>query len=282
MKSMGRLARCQLGLALALLSLLASGQVLAGQVEVQFFGHSAVRITSVEGKVIVIDPFFKKNPLAPAKYRDLTALGKVDLILVTHGHFDHALDLPELASLTGAPVVAIWELGLNLISMGILDADHVITPAVGGTVTPLGKGIKVHMVPAIHSSSLDLELLGIKEPETKAPKFIPGGDAVGFVIELENGFSIYHAGDTDIFGDMELIHDFFKPNLAMVPIGGFFTMDPERAAYALKQLIKPKQAIPIHYGTFPVINRTPEELKEAMGDSPIEILDLKPGEVVKY
>ncbi len=263
------------------LSLLA-GPTLAAEVEVQWLGHSTTRITSVEGKVIVIDPFLKKNPTVPAKYRDLKALGKVDLILVTHGHFDHARDLPELAQLTGAPVVAIWELALNMVALGMIDADKIITPSTGATVAPLGRGIKIHMVPAEHSSSTDLEILGLKEPDTKGPKFVPGGTAVGFVVELENGFSIYHAGDTGVFGDMALIHEFHKPDLALVPIGGYFTMDPESAAYALENLIKPKQVIPIHYGTFPAINRTPAELKKALGDAPIEVLDVQPGETVKF
>ena len=267
---------------LAALSLLFAAAASAAEVEVQWLGHSTIRITSVEGKVIVIDPFLKTNPTVPPRYRDLKALGKVDLILVTHGHFDHARDLPELAKLTGAPVVAIWELALNLVALGMLDADKVILPSTGGTVTPLGRGIKIHMVPAEHGSSIDLEILGLKEPDTKAPKFIPGGIAVGFVVELENGFTIYHAGDTGVFGDMALIHEFHKPDLALVPIGGYFTMDPQSAAYALKNLLKPKQVIPIHYGTFPAINRTPVELKKALGDAPIEVLDLEPGQAVKF
>ncbi len=254
----------------------------AAEVEVLWLGHSTIRITSVEGKVIVIDPFLKTNPTVPARYRDLKELGTVDLILITHGHFDHARDLPELAKLTGAPVVAIWELALNLVALGMVDAEKIITPSTGGTVTPLGRGIKIHMVPAEHTSSVDLEILGLKEPDTKAPKFIPGGTAVGFVVELENGFTIYHAGDTGVFGDMALIHEFYKPDLALVPIGGYFTMDPEGAAYALEKFIKPKQVIPIHYGTFPVINRTPAELKKALGDAPIELLDVQPGQVVKF
>ncbi len=267
---------------LAALSLLFAAAASAAEVEVQWLGHSTIRITSVEGKVIVIDPFLKTNPTVPPRYRDLKALGKVDLILVTHGHFDHARDLPELAKLTGAPVVAIWELALNLVALGMLDADKVILPSTGGTVTPLGRGIKIRMVPAEHGSSIDLEILGLKEPDTKAPKFIPGGTAVGFVVELENGFTIYHAGDTGVFGDMALIHEFYMPDLALVPIGGYFTMDPEGAAYAIENFIKPKQVIPIHYGTFPVINRTPAEFQKALGDSPVEVLDVKPGQAVKF
>ncbi len=129
----------------------------AAEIEVLWLGHSTMRITSVEGKVIVIDPFLKKNPKTPVQYRDLNALGKVDLILVTHGHGDHVGDLQELARLSGATVVTNWEFGLNMIALGLLDADKVIAMNKGGTVSPVGQGIKVHMVPAEHSSAIDLQ-----------------------------------------------------------------------------------------------------------------------------
>jgi L-ascorbate metabolism protein UlaG (beta-lactamase superfamily) len=251
----------------------------AGEVEVLWLGHSTFRITSTTGKVIVIDPFLKKNPRAPAKYKDLKALGKVDLILVTHGHGDHIADLPELAKLTGATVVGNHELALNLVSLGFLDGAKTIFMNRGATVAPLGPGIKVHMVAADHSSSVDLVAI---KPDTTGVRCIAGGVAVGYVLELENGFKIYHTGDTDVFGDMALINKFFKPDLALVCIGGHFTMDPEHAAYALRELIRPKQVIPTHYGTFPVINRTPAELKAALGDAPIKVLDVKPGETVRF
>jgi L-ascorbate metabolism protein UlaG (beta-lactamase superfamily) len=251
----------------------------AGQVEVLWLGHSTFRITSTMGKVIVIDPFLTKNPRTPTKYKDLKALGKVDLILVTHGHIDHIGDLPDLAKLTGATVVANHELSNNLVSLGFLDAAKTIFMNKGGTVAPLGPGIKVHMVAADHSSSVDLVAI---KPDATGVRHIAGGVAVGYVLELENGFKIYDTGDTDAFGDMALIHKFFKPDLALVCIGGHFTMDPEHAAYALRELIRPKQVIPIHYGTYPVINRTPAELKAALGDVPIKVLDVKPGEAVKF
>lgn len=259
--------------------LLFARAVLAEPVEVLYLGHSTFRITSTTGKVIVIDPFLKANPRTPAKYKDLKALGKVDLILVTHGHGDHIRDLGELASMTGATVVANFELGNNLVALGIIDGSKTIVMNKGGTVAPLGAGIKVHMVPAEHSSGVDLTLL---KPESKDIRHVSGGEAVGYVVELENGFKIYHTGDTDVFGDMALINKFFKPDLALVCIGGHFTMDPERAAYALRELIRPKQVIPMHYGTFPVINRTPAELKAALGNSPIKVLDVKPGDAVKF
>ena len=183
--------------------------------------HSASR--TVTGKVIVIDPLIKKNPKAPAKYKDLKAIGKVDLLLVTHGHGDHIDDLVDLAKLTGAPTVTNFELGNNLVALRMLDGSKTITMNKGGTVEPLGPGIKVHMVAAEHSSSIDL--VAVKADSTGL-RHIPGGAAVGYVLELENGFKIYDTGDTDVFGDMALIQKFFRPDLALVCIGGHYTMEP--------------------------------------------------------
>ncbi len=254
----------------------------AEQIEVLWLGHATTRITSTTGKVIVIDPFLKKNPKTPLKYKDLKALGKVDLILVTHGHGDHVKDLAELARMTGATVVGVFELINNLGTLGIIDASKAIGMNKSGTVTPLGRGIKVHMVPAEHSSSVDYNAIGLFSPGSKELRHFAGGEAVGYVVELENGFKIYHSGDTGVFGDMALINKFYPPDLALVCIGGHFTMGPEGAAYAVRELIKPKQVIPIHYGTYPVINRTPAEFKAALGDAPIEVLDVKPGQAVKF
>jgi L-ascorbate metabolism protein UlaG (beta-lactamase superfamily) len=253
----------------------------AQQIEVLYLGHSAFRITSVTGKVIVIDPFLTTNPRTPAKYKDLAALGKVDLILLTHGHRDHIYDVSELAKLTGARVIANFELAKSLVTAGLLDAAK--TPAgmnKGGTISPFGTGIKIYMVPASHTSSVDMTELNL--PDWKGPRLLDGGSPVGYVIEFENGFKIYHTGDTDVFGDMALIGRRHKIDLALVCIGGYFTMDPEGAAFAMREYIKPKQVIPMHYGTFPAINRTPGEFKAALGNAPIKMLDVKPGEAVKF
>lgn len=252
----------------------------AQQIEVLWLGHATFRITSTTGKVIVIDPFLKKNPRTPTKYKDLNALGKVDLILVTHGHPDHVSDLSELAKLTGATVVSPYELGNNLVALGLVDAPKLIAMNKGGTITPLGPGIKVHMVAAEHSSSVDISVMKPESPTLG--RYLDGGQAVGYVIEFENGFRIYDTGDTDVFSDMALINRFYKPDLAIVCIGGYFTMDPEHAAIALREYIKPKQVIAMHYGTFPSINRTPDELKAALGNAPIKVLDMKPGDVLRF
>lgn len=269
--------RLRIGLGTALL--LAANLALAQQVEVMWLGHSTFRITSPGGKVMIIDPSIR-NTNAPVKYRDLGALGKVDLILVTHGHGDHIADLPELAKLSGASVVAPHELALNLVTLGVLDGSKTIAMNKGGTISPLGPGIKVHMVRADHSSGTDTN--AVKPEFLKGVRFLDGGNAVGYVLELENGFKIYHSGDTDVFGDMALIHRFHKPDLALVCIGGHFTMDPERAAYAVRELIRPKQVIPMHYGTYPILNRTPAEFRAALGNAPIKMLEMKPGEALKF
>jgi len=259
---------------------LASGAE-AQQIEVLWLGHSAFRITSTTGKVIVIDPFLTTNPRTPAKYKDLAALGKVDLILVTHGHRDHLYDLSELAKLTGAQVIASYELSKTLVAAGLLDAAK--TPAgmnKGGTTSPLGPGIKIHMVQASHSSSVDMTEMN--HPDWKGPRLLDGGLPVGYVIEFENGFRIYHTGDTDVFGDMALIGRRLKPDLALVCIGGYFTMDPAGAPCALRARVKPKLVIRMHDGTFPVINRTPAEFKAALGNAPIKMIEVKPGEPVRF
>lgn len=277
---MGVRALQRLAIAIAIALSFCSSAARAEQVEVLWLGHSTFRITSPTGKVIVIDPFLTTNPRTPSKYKDLAALGKVDLILVTHGHRDHILDLPELAKLTGAIVIANYELANNLVTIGLLDASKVtVGMNKGGSVTPLGPGIKIHMVRAEHTSSLEMALL---KPDWTGPRYLEAGAPIGYVIELENGFKIYHSGDTDVFSDMALIGKRFKPDLALVCIGGYFTMDPEGAAFAVREYIKPKIVIPIHYGTFPVINRTPAEFKSALGNAPVKMIEAKPGEPLRF
>jgi L-ascorbate metabolism protein UlaG (beta-lactamase superfamily) len=254
-------------------------------IEVLWLGHGTVRLISEAGKVIVIDPFLIKNPSTPDKYKDLTEIGKVDLILVTHGHTDHTDDLEELARLNDATVVANFELANQIAALGAVEKSKIIAMNIGGTVAPLGRGIKVHMVPAEHSSSLDLWVFGShlsNSMDVEALRHLESGVSVGYVIEFENGFTIYASGDTSVFGDMRLISEFYSPDLALVCIGGHFTMGPEGAAYAMRELIKPKQVIPIHYGTYPIINRTPTEFKSALGDGPIEVLDIKVGQAAQF
>lgn len=252
------------GLAAASLLLIAGH---AGAFELQWFGQAAFKLTTETGKVIVVDPFLRKNPKTPAQWKDLEKLGKVDLILVTHGHFDHTADVAELARLTGAKVGMNADMGSVFGSLGVVPKDQLVRFNKSGTVAPIGDGVKVTMVRAEHSSSF---------VHDDTVHF--GGEPVGYIIELENGYRIYHSGDTGVFGDMRMIGAYYKPDLALVCIGGWFTMGPTEAAYAMRELMKPKAVIPMHYGTFPVLKGTPEEFVAALGDAPIEVKVMQPGE----
>jgi L-ascorbate metabolism protein UlaG (beta-lactamase superfamily) len=265
-------------LAAALLTLvqLATPAPAAGQVELLWLGQSAFRITTPGGKVIVVDPYITKNPKTPAPYKDLAALGKVDLVLVTHAHGDHLGDAPAIARQHGAPVYGPAGLGQSLATLGVLPAELAPRMNKGGTVTPLGPGVRIRMVRAEHSSELVWT-----DPATGREATHPGGEPVGFVIELENGFRIYHMGDTALFGDMKLIGERLRPDLVLVPIGGHFVMDPEDAAFAVREWLKPRIAIPMHYGTTPLLKGTPGEFTRALGDAKVKVIVLEPGQKAK-
>ena len=248
-----------------------------GAIEVLWLGQSAMRIKTVTGKVIVVDPFLTKNPKAPEKYKNLDELGKVDLILVTHAHGDHLGDAPELAKKHNAPLWGNSGMNQSLVALGILPADLAPRMNVGGTITPLGPNIKITMVQAVHGSELIW-----RNPATDKDEVHVGGAPVGFIIELENGFKIYHMGDTALFGDLKLIGDYYRPDLVMIPIGGHFVMNPRDAAYATKQYLKPKFALPMHYGTSPQLTGTPEEYVRALGATKTKVLSIKPGDKVDF
>jgi L-ascorbate metabolism protein UlaG (beta-lactamase superfamily) len=246
----------------------------AGQTEVLWLGQAAFRITTPTGKVIVVDPWLRTNPKTPAQYKDLKALGKVDLILVTHGHNDHLADAPDLSKMHNVPVYGPAGLNQTLTTLGVLPANLSPRFGKGGTITPFGpSGVKITATHAEHSSEIMW-----KNPATDKNETHPGGEPVGFVIELENGFKIYHMGDTGLFGDMELIGRYYKPDLILMPIGRHFVMSPEDAAYATVNYLKPRYVIPMHYGTIPVLSGKPEEYMKALGSSSVRVLVLQPGE----
>lgn len=257
----------------ALLLSAASTALAQNKTDVQWLGQSAFKITTPGGKVIVIDPYLTANPTTPDAYKKLDALGKVDLILVTHGHNDHFADAPALAKLNNAPVYGPAGLMQSVVALDILPANLAVRFGKSGTVTPLGPQIKITAVHAEHSSEL-----GWKNPASGKDEVHVGGEPVGYIIELENGFKIYHAGDTGLFGDMKLIGDYYKPDLALLPIGGYFVMSPKDAAYATRTWLHPRYVIPMHYGTTPQLKGTPAEYAAALGSSRTKVMTLQPGD----
>jgi L-ascorbate metabolism protein UlaG (beta-lactamase superfamily) len=248
----------------------------SGKIEVLWLGQSATRITSVAGKVIVIDPWLTQNPKTPASYKKLDALGKVDVILVTHAHGDHLGDGPELAKKHHAPLWGPAGLDQSLVTLGVLPVELAPRMNKGGVITPLGPDIKITMTRAEHSSELVW-----KNPATGKDETHVGGEPGGFVIEFENGFKVYHMGDTGLFGDMRWIGEYYKPDLLLIPIGGHFVMSPKDAAVAT-EMIKPKFAIPIHYGTNPMLKGTPPEYVQALGSNAVKVFAVNPGDKLTF
>ena len=254
-----------------------SAALAQGKIETLWLGQAAWKITTVTGKVIVIDPWLINNPKTPAQYKNLDALGKIDLILVTHAHGDHIGDAPDLAKKHNVPLYAPAGLNQSLTTLGILPTELSVRSSKSGTVTPLGPDIRITQVHAEHSS----ELLW-KNPATGKDETHVGGEPIGFIIQLENGFKIYHMGDTGLFGDMRFIGSYYKPDLILIPIGGHFVMDPKDAAYATKEWLKPKFAVPMHYGTTPVLKGTPQEYIAALGKTSTKVMVINPGDRLTF
>lgn len=245
-------------------------------VELHWYGQAAFKITTPGGKVIVIDPFITKNPKTPDDQKDLAKVGKVDLILVTHGHFDHIADVAELARITGAKVAMNADMGHTFGTLNIVPYKQLVRFNKSGPIQPIGDDITVTMVHAEHSSN-------VVHTDADGNKSVhPGGEPSGYIIKLEDGYTIYHAGDTGVFSDMAFIGEYYKPNLALLPIGGHFTMDPAHAAFAVKNLLKVKTVMPMHYGTFGLLKGTPEQLKSALGDTAVDVVVMQPGETRKF
>jgi L-ascorbate metabolism protein UlaG (beta-lactamase superfamily) len=250
----------------------------AGKVQVLWLGQAAFKITTVGGKVIVIDPWLVTNPKTPPAYKTPEALGKVDLVLVNHGHFDHVADAAALARLNNAPLWGPAGLSQSMQTLGILPVAQANRMNKGGSITPFGPGVRITMTHAEHSSELVW-----RNPATDKDEVHVGGEPAGFVIEFENGFRLWHMGDTGVFGDMKLLGERHRPDLALMPIGGGpFVMNPADAAYAARELIRPKAVIPMHYGTNPALVGTPAEFIRALGEGSIKVLAIQPGESLAF
>ena len=226
------------------------------KLSITWLGHSSFELKTPGGKTLLFDPWYAGNPSFPEGRTPKAA----DLILVSHGHFDHITDAAATAKATGATVVGIFEVVTWLGSKGVQKVEPMNK---GGTIST--QGLRITMTDARHSSSFD-------DGGT-----IYLGEPAGFIVKLENGQTIYYAGDTALFGDMKLIGELYHPDIAFLPIGDRFTMGPDTAAMAARWL-GVKQVVPMHWGTFPLLTGTPDELEARLQGSGIEVLKLKPGD----
>lgn len=223
--------------------------------KVTWFGHAAFEVVSPGGTHLLIDPYLTKNPATPAGAKDLSRY-KPDAILVTHSHFDHVGDTVAIAKASGAKVVSAYELAASL----GLPESQILGCNVGGRLQ-VGD-VTIHVVPAMHSST-------------------PGGRPVGYVLTFKDGRSLYHSGDTWIFGDMALIQELYHPQVLLLCVGGGpYTEDPATAALAVRKYFHPSAIVPMHYGTFPALAQDPEVRKAFAGDKRLRIM--KPGETLAF
>ena len=227
------------------------------ETRITWLGHATVLVQTAAGTNILIDPFIEQNPRYP---RGFALPSKIQYILLTHGHGDHISDAVPVAATHGSTVVAIYELASYVAGKGV---TNTIGMNLGGTVQ-LGD-VAATMVDAKHSAAAQDE---------RGSHYV--GVAAGYVLTVTDGSVIYHAGDTTVFGDMKLIGELYHPKVAMLPIGGHFTMGPKEAALAVR-LLSPEVILPMHFGTFPPLNGTPDELA-AIVDAGVKVVRWAPGD----
>ena len=223
-----------------------------------WLGHATFLFKTPGGKRLLLDPWLTGNPSAP---EPAPKIGHLDLILLTHGHSDHTGDAVSIGRSSGAQVVAPYELSLWLQHKGLKNVTG-MNP--GGTLHAMG--LSITMVPAQHSSSVE-----------DGGTIVYTGVATGYVIRFENAMTVYYAGDTSVFGDMRLIGEMYRPEIAFLPIGDLYTMGPEQAAKAC-ELVGATTVVPMHYGTFPALTGTPARLRELVEPKGVRVVALQPGE----
>lgn len=226
---------------------------------ITWLGHSTVLVETPKGTRILIDPFIALNPKYP---KDFVLPSRIDYILLTHGHMDHIADTVPMAAKHGSTVLAIYELADYVKGKGVANT---IEMNLGGTVQL--NDVAATMVEAKHSAGAQ---------DDQGTHYV--GVAAGYVLTITDGPVLYHSGDTAVFGDMKLIRELYRPEVAMLPIGGHFTMGPKEAALATRYL-EPKAVLPLHFGTFPALTGTPEELS-ALLDASVQVVHWKPGESI--
>ena len=229
---------------------------------ITWLGHATVLIVTGKGTTILIDPFLEHNPKFPKGYQ---LPEKIDLLLLTHGHIDHIADAVPVAKKHGPTAFGMVELIGFLQAQG-LDANKGVGMNIGGSHTHAD--VTFTLTEARHSSSAQ-----------DGDKVVYCGDPTGFVIAIEGGPVLYHAGDTAVFSDMQLIRELHHPTLAMLPIGDHYTMGPKAAALAAK-FVGARTVLPIHWGTFPALTGTPAALEKELSGSGVEVIHTEPGKVL--
>jgi L-ascorbate metabolism protein UlaG (beta-lactamase superfamily) len=229
--------------------------------QITWLGHGTFLFRLPSGQVILMDPWTEGNPSYPAGYQ----IPRVDLICITHGHFDHIHDAVPLAKKFSPQVVAIYEICNWLESKGVQNTRAMNK----GGAQQVGE-VNITMTHAVHSC-------GILDDG----KIIYGGEAAGYVLRFADGRALYFAGDTNVFSDMHLIEQLYKPELAFLPIGDLFTMGPDEAALACT-FLRVRKVIPMHFGTFPLLTGRPEKLSELTADLETNVWTLEPGKAVEW